>query len=350
MFLKQVYKGEIDLWRFILTVILVIGGYVLGQIPITLVSTYYLSKDDIGADVLSEFMTTMDFGAIGMDKNLTLFLLLLMFVVAMAALFIGVTRIHNRPFKSIWTGRQKVDWGRILFGFSVWLAFTIILEGIGYYYEPENYIFQFQWKPFLILLVIVLSMLPIQTAFEELFIRGYLMQAIGTVSKSRLTPLIGTSVVFGLMHSMNPEVQEYGWSTMMTYYIGIAIFLGVITLLDEGLEMAIGIHTATNLYGALFVTFEDSAIQTPALLRMAEVDPGAMASYSLGAAIFFLWIASKKYNLSIWKRVYGNVEAIYKKEDDHHYNTEKIEMITRNLTYHYPELRLLSYFLQMDRL
>ena len=246
MFLKQVYKGEIDLWRFVLTIILVIGGYILGQVPITLVSTYYISREDVNASVLSDFMNTMDFGAIGMDQNLTLFLLLIMFVVAMAALFVGIVRIHKRPFKSIWTSRRRVDWGRIMFGFWVWLAITIVLELIGYAYDADNYIFQFQWKPFLILLVIVATMLPIQTTFEELFIRGYVMQALGIVSQSRLTPLIGSSVIFGLMHSMNPEVQEYGWSTMMTYYVGIAIFLGVLTLLDNGLELAIGIHTATN--------------------------------------------------------------------------------------------------------
>jgi hypothetical protein len=50
----------------------------------------------------------------------------------------------------------------------------------------------------------------------------------------------------------------------------------VITLLDDGLELAIGAHTANNLWGALVVSFPGSVLDTPALLRMEGVPPEVM--------------------------------------------------------------------------
>ncbi len=309
MFLKQVHKGGIEFYQFLLTIILVIGGYILGQIPLSLVAVYYVNKQDDSAS-MDEFLSSMNFSEIGMSQNLTLFLLLLMFVVAMTGLYFGVTRLHKRSFLSVFTSRSSLDFKRVFFGFGLWMVLTFILEIVGYIASPENYIWQFELMPFLGLLVIVAVMLPIQTTFEEVFIRGYLMQSLSLLSNSRLMPLIVSSMIFGAMHLMNPEVQEYGMGVMMSYYIGIAIFLGALTLLDDGLELAIGIHAATNIYGALFATFDDSAIRTPALFKLAEVDPSDMAIYSLLAAALFFSIVVKKFGLTSWWKIFGATKAL----------------------------------------
>jgi membrane protease YdiL (CAAX protease family) len=45
------------------------------------------------------------------------------------------------------------------------------------------------------------------------------MQGFAAMVKNRWFPLIMTSILFGLMHSFNPEVKEFGFFTMMPQYI-----------------------------------------------------------------------------------------------------------------------------------
>src|SRR5690606_14213070 len=118
---------------------------------------------------------------------------------------------------------------------------TIILTTIDYYTNPQDYVWQFEAVPFLIMAAIAILLVPLQTAFEEYMFRGYLMQGIGILVKNRWIPLLLTSVIFGALHYANPEVDKIG-SVLMYYYIGTGLFLGIITLMDEGLELALGFH------------------------------------------------------------------------------------------------------------
>lgn len=75
-----------------------------------------------------------------------------------------------------------------------------------------------------------------------------------------------TSVIFGMMHLANPEVVKMG-NIIFVYYIGTGLFLGVITLMDEGMELALGFHAANNLISALLVTSDWSAFQTHSIFK-----------------------------------------------------------------------------------
>ena len=105
--------------------------------------------------------------------------------------------------------------------------------------SPEDYEFNFKLVPFLTLAVLAILMIPIQTSMEEYFIRGYMMQGLGIMTKNRWFPLVFTSLLFGLMHILNPEVDKLGYG-ILVFYIGTGFFLGIITLMDEGLELALG--------------------------------------------------------------------------------------------------------------
>ena len=60
-------------------------------------------------------------------------------------------------------------------------------------------------KPFLILSLIVIFLIPIQTSWEEYVFRGYLMQGIGGIIKNKWIPLLTTSLLFGFLHYWNPR-------------------------------------------------------------------------------------------------------------------------------------------------
>ena len=217
-------------------------------------------------------------------------------------LFFWVKVLHQQSIRSLTTSRPKVDWGRILFSFSLWAILTIAMVSLAYYSAPENFHINFKPVPFFTFLILALLLIPLQTSFEEYFFRGYLMQGIGVVTKSRLWPFLITSILFGVMHIANPEVGKMGY-IIMVYYIGTGFFLGILTLMDEGLELALGFHAANNLIGALLITSDWSAFQTHSILKDLS-EPSAGFDVILPVVIIFpilLFIFSKKYKWSGWR-------------------------------------------------
>jgi hypothetical protein len=57
----------------------------------------------------------------------------------------------------------------------------------------------------------------------------------------------------------NPEV-EAGFLLVALYYFGFGAFLAWVSLRDGTLELAFGAHAANNLYGAVVLSFEGSAL------------------------------------------------------------------------------------------
>ncbi len=217
-------------------------------------------------------------------------------------LLLWVKFIHQQSIRSLTTSRKKVDWNRILFSFSLWSGITIATTLIAFYFQPEDFVVNFKLIPFLIFLVLAVFLIPLQTSFEEYLFRGYIMQGLGVVTKSRLIPFITTSLLFGIMHIANPEVAKMGY-IILVYYIGTGFFLGILTLMDEGLELALGFHAANNLVGALLITADWSAFQTHSIFKDVS-QPSARFDIILPIFIVFpilLFIFSKKYKWNNWK-------------------------------------------------
>ena len=86
------------------------------------------------------------------------------------------------------------------------------------------------------------------------------------IVKNRWFPLIMTSILFGLMHGLNPEVKEFGLLTMMPQYILFGLIFGIITILDDGIEAAMGAHAANNIFLCIMVTNKVISIANPGTL------------------------------------------------------------------------------------
>ena len=92
------------------------------------------------------------------------------------------------------------------------------------------------------------------------------MQGLGVLTKNRCVPLIFTSTLFGLMHIANPEIDKLGY-LLLVHNVGTGCLLGIMTLMDEGLELELGFHDANNLMGALVLTADWTALQTHSILK-----------------------------------------------------------------------------------
>ena len=138
------------------------------------------------------------------------------------------------------------------------------------------------------------------------------MQGLGVLAKNRWFPLVTTSIVFGLLHFANPEVGKLG-PIIMVYYIGTGLLLGIMTLMDEGMELALGFHAANNLISALLVTTDWTAFQTHSILKDIS-EPSAGIDILFPVLILFpivLFILARKYGWSNWKeKLTGKVEEV----------------------------------------
>lgn len=307
MYIKLAYNSLHDGWRYALGFIVVFIIWQLGSIPFVAVAMLKIFAD--GGDMTSledpnQIMSVL-------DSNLTLFLMLLSFVIGLAGLLFWVKKVHKQDMISLTTSRKKIDWGRFAFGFGLIAIVTIVLTVLDYYGNPDDYVFQFEAGPFIILAIIAIIMVPLQTSYEEYLFRGYLMQGIGVIAKNRWVPLLVTSVIFGGLHFFNPEVDKLG-PIIMVYYIGTGFFLGIITLMDEGLELALGFHAGNNLIAALLVTADWTAFQTNSILKDIS-EPIAGPDVLIPVLVIypvFLGIMAWRYKWTNWKeKLFGKVEA-----------------------------------------
>ena len=297
-YIEQAYKGKNEWYHWLFTIVIVFFGWqLLGALPLT-IAGWAKSNNAIQ---FAEFAKD-NFMTAGLDKNFLLFLILFMFLVGLFFLFIGIRYIHQRSFTSLITSRTKVDWKRFLYGFFIWGILALVLTYNSILLAPENFIWNFNATPFFTLVAISFIFIPFQTGFEELLFRGYFMQGIGILAKNRWVPLVVTSLVFGLLHGTNPEVAKLGQITMV-FYIGTGLFFGIVTLMDEGTEIALGLHAVNNITAAFFVTTDWTVFQTDALY-IDTSEPSV--SWEMFVPVFIvypimLFLFSKKYGWTDWK-------------------------------------------------
>jgi len=307
MYIAQAFKWKHEPWRYFVGFLLIffVGWQLLGSIALGVVSFMKAAN-------LQEFMdaSITAFASLYSPKsNLYLFLMLTTFLGGFVVLYLVVKYMHRQSFIQLTTSRKKVDWGRVFFGFGLIAVLTIVMTGLDYYSNPEDYVLQFEMVPFLIMAAICLIFIPIQTSFEEYFFRGYLMQGIGIAAKNKWLPLIITSVIFGGLHFFNPEVDKMG-NIIMIYYIGTGFFLGIMTLMDDGMELALGFHAGNNLMAALLVTADWTVFQTNSILKDIS-EPAAGIDVIIPVLVFYpilLGIMAWKYKWTGWgEKLFGKI-------------------------------------------
>lgn len=296
-FFKNVQKGGNQLYQYIFTIVFIILGYIIGQVPMFAMIFYRMQTNiDYGKDELDKFSKNPDFQIFGIDRNIGFVLILLTFVGALSALLLSIKYIHKRNWKSLFSFSEKIDFSRILWSFALWFCLLLFFEIIMIKLYPDTYSFRMPGYSFIFLMLISMILLPLQTSFEELFVRGYIFQIVGYNLKSPIGAYIISILIFAALHLANPEIDKYGLYEMLSYYLIAGIILGAIVIFDNRIELAIGVHTATNFFGALFVTYKGAAIQTDSLYQVSSINPVLQALEFLGLGLVFLILAYWKFS------------------------------------------------------
>lgn len=283
-------------WYLLVIFICFMATNTVGAIPLFIILiTQWIQNPKPLTDINSFSQESM---MSGIDSNLYLASMAFSFVVFLAVAIWIIKMFHGRSWTEVINGTKRVRWSRFFVGLAVWGVLQVGSFAINYMTDPNNFEFRFEPVRFIFLTIITLTMLPIQSSCEEFVFRGYLAQGVASWTGSRLWALLIPSVLFALLHSANPEVTKYGFGVMMANYFLIGLTFGLISLLDDGIELAMGAHSINNILGSMLMTYEGSALRTDALFKAKIINPGEDLFIAVISSIVFIGILAFIYK---WK-------------------------------------------------
>lgn len=252
-FLDNANQGRNGLSTYISTIgITVIGGTIASILILVLLMLIYILSNGISS---SEAVTNI------FNNSMTVLIMVGVSYGLYFLLFYLCTRfIHKKKFIWLINTGKKIKWKRIGKGAALWVGLLTIFTVISLVLTgPGGLSFNFKPGPFFLLLVVSILVFPMQASFEEIFFRGYLMQAIGLLTKKPVIPLVLTSLIFGMLHFFNGTSFNMSGSLAISAVI-LGLMLGIIALGENGLETAMGAHIANNMFVALFFNSSDSGL------------------------------------------------------------------------------------------
>jgi membrane protease YdiL (CAAX protease family) len=166
-------------------------------------------------------------------------------IAVLFSLFLVIRILHQRPFRSLVAGGDHISWKQLIQGFALYfLVFSVTLLA-DYFVSSSNPQFGIRLpRPADTLLTIPLQIVIFATA-EEMLFRGYILQALGLLTRNRVVLALIAGLIFMGAHMADPAIA----SLFLVFEVGF--FLAIITLKSNGLELAIGMHIGHNLAGRL---------------------------------------------------------------------------------------------------
>jgi membrane protease YdiL (CAAX protease family) len=281
-YLEVARTGKNDWWRYLLSLPGIIGTWlVLGLVPVFFAITYvqmdgnpatnFTETGFTGLPLLVEFLVTMS-----------------TFVPFIVATLLAVRFIHARSLRTLITAEPRIRWGRVLAGAGVWFVIVTLMAVVEFLLYPGRYVLTFRPVELLIFAIFALLLIPVQTSAEEIFFRGYLLQWMGLRLKNKWVLSFLNGVLFFLPHTANPEMAVDSILVGLGYFI-IGFIFTLITVQDNGMELALGMHAANNLFAVLFANYTVTALRSPSLFTVQELDPVySLVSLIVGSIIFFI--------------------------------------------------------------
>ena len=290
-FIDKAKEGNTSFSSYFLGIVLIISLFLLGS--------YFLILDlqwNFGIESFDGISQNEIVRILGNNRFLAWLIVPFLFV----ALFLVIHTkfVHKRTVLSIFSGRENFDWKRVLFSFSLLFSVLSLFLFIQYL-SSDSLIFQFDLQKFIPLFFIAIFLLPIQTSCEELLFRSYILQGIKLRTKKNSIAVLISGIMFGAIHIGNPEIAKIGYH-IIVYYMLVGVFLALISLFDNGIELALGYHAANNVFAALMITNNWQAFQTDAVF-MDISDPGMGLDTIIGILfilplVFFIFYKKYKWH------------------------------------------------------
>jgi membrane protease YdiL (CAAX protease family) len=306
--LESAFAGKNSFWRyFVMFIAVFLASNIIGGIPLFVAIIIKTISDPQVTTRIADNPT--DLSLLGFGPNVGLIMMLIPFMIGLLAFILLIKPLNQRSLQSVINGTGAVRWSRFFISALVWLIISAIYLIVYIEQDPLNFVLNNTTRTLIILAVVSVMFIPFQAAFEEVLFRGYLMQGFAVLFRNRWLPLLFTSILFGLMHSLNPEVKDFGFLIMMPQYILFGLIFGIIAILDDGIEAAMGAHAANNIFLCIMVTNKSSALQTPALYEQLKVFPWIECGALLISGIIFIVVLKIIFKWKNFPLLFGKVEA-----------------------------------------
>jgi membrane protease YdiL (CAAX protease family) len=186
--------------------------------------------------------------------------------------------VHQVRPRWLYSVQPRLRW-RYLFGCLAIAA--VVLNGVMLLSTTVDEPLSFQPQPgFWGFLVVMVLTSPIQAAAEEIFFRGYLLQALGSLVARPWFGVIASAVVFAVLHgSQNLP--------LFIDRLAFGLLAGLLVWRTGGLEAGIAAHVINNVFAYLIAGLTTSVATLKALKEIGWVD----AAFDVGGFALFAVLA-----------------------------------------------------------
>ena len=206
-----------------------------------------------------------------------------------AGLLLFVLLIHR-----YWHGRKAIwvisvqpggRWRYLLICFVVAAA---VLNVVMWLMRGGNTAWQASQPDRAIYLALILITSPLQAAAEEFFFRGYLQQAIGSLAGRAWVGVACSSLVFAIFHG-DQNVA------LFAHRLGFGLIAGTLVWATGGLEAAIAVHVANNVFAFGYALFTGGVATLKATSAISwEAACSDLASFAVFGALAW-WIGRRMH-------------------------------------------------------
>lgn len=281
LFFNNARLGKTNLWRFLLTLVIIVFSYFLGMFVAIMIAKFVgLEKSDIKLSPIIRILISRS-----------------EFIFGLIGLLLAVKFVHQRKLITLFTSKNKFAWNKFLFAFVLMLILELAQIGIQYLLFKETFTFVFEFKQFLPFFLISLVIVPIQSSFEEIFHRGYFTQTLANWLRYPWLVILLTSIFFSLIH-----IKHAVLSIEIIYIISFGIIAGIIVFITEGLEIVMAMHSIHNLMSLIS---HDSTYTDPSIFISSAPDGGLLGW--LIVPVIFLLLIFLKYGTSKLRLIFKKI-------------------------------------------
>lgn len=289
MFIAQANEGDNRWWKYLSSLLIIVGSFLLGQVPLILFSYYKKIQTRLSDDQYFNYLDSLNYTALSISQNTFFLLLMITFLFTFGAVVYLVPKVHKRTFLSFISSRKTFDFNRFWAGLFTWLFLAVCITFL--LLDADQYEFTFELGKFIPLAIIALILVPMQSATEEIVYRGFILQGLYKLLGRKWLTLIIVALLFTLSHAFNPEFES-GFLTIIPAYLIFSLAITYITVIDDGLEIPIGIHTGNNLFVALILSASGASFTTPSVFttsigHLINILPILLGSLSVICLVLF---------------------------------------------------------------
>jgi len=302
---------------------LVLGSYMVRGV------TLLLTNSGMLPDTVSSLQESADTST---WKQITAGFVILQssFIPLLTGILITVRCILHIPVNSFMTSRPRFRLKRAALAFGAWFSAAALFSFLEFLLFPGLFSAQFPTAAetsaaagshfpaeiFFLFLLLACFFIPVQVFAEEMLFRAYLwnwaaelktdfmpsMHSLrygwtrNSVSSTWL-PAVISGLLFAAAHAANPEIAQtdvLNRILLLLHFFLFGLFLMLATILDGGIETAVGIHLANNIFTLVILNYRGSALPTPSLFLTESLNPAG--------SLLFLCIGFLTIRFTLFRR------------------------------------------------